>query len=169
MPSSTIDQLLKSPYGIVTETFQWFLDDGIRDDYCIDDTLKVMKNPKKFFKHYFKPFSKKPSALDLSIHGFQRFVDFCIEFAHFLQESAPYPLLQSAMWHFFCYWFEQIGEKVDEEVVEAAESFLSWSPEQDPKEAKKEVDQYVRRVKWAMGTLTNGDFGVPLRRLAAGF
>lgn len=148
------------------ETFQWFLDDGERDGYSIDDTLEVMSHREEFLKRFFSP-PDDWDALDQSLHGFQRFVDFCVDFNRLLEVSKAFPRLQSAMWHFFSYWFDELGDKVGTQIGEAARLFLNWKPTTKTQraEAEKEVQRYVASVERALKKLTSGKYGEELKKL----
>lgn len=87
------------------KTFLWFLDDGRRGGYGIEDTFVVLGNPEQYLERILKPPTER-NPLDLSLQGVQGFLAFCLEFDDLLQRSNSYPLFQSAQSHYFSYWFE---------------------------------------------------------------
>src|SRR5262249_41493301 len=95
-------------------------------------------------------------------------LDFCLRFDALLRRTADLPLLQSAMWHFFAYWFDELGEEVGEDMGKAAAGFLKWSPQEgvDPRKAREEVERFVKRVNATMRRLTSGKYGQALENLA---
>src|SRR5262249_21401592 len=75
------------------EQFQWYLEYGVRGGYCSDNTLAVIRDQKRFKKRFNKPVGKRDD-LDMSLRGFSKFLDFCLQFDALLRQSADLPLLQ---------------------------------------------------------------------------
>jgi Dyp-type peroxidase family len=155
------------------KTFLWFLDDGRRDGYGIEDTLAVLGNPEQYLERLLKPPTER-NPLDLSLQGLQGFLAFCLEFDDLLQRSHPYPLFQSAQSHYFSDWFENIREKVDRRVNRAIQAFLNWSADKNEEtvqaeemvQAKEEIKAYVERIEVAVKRLVSEAYGQALWREA---
>ncbi|MCA9037815.1 MAG: hypothetical protein KDA91_21945 [Planctomycetaceae bacterium] len=136
------------------ETFQWFLDDGMRGGFKIRDTIRVIRNRDQFANSITKSESKR-NTLDKSIIGFQKFVEFCIRFHQLLESAHPFPVLQGQLWQFFEYWFVALSDKVGRYVLEAVQHFADWEPldNLDRQQAKKEVEEYVRLAQTSISSL----------------
>jgi len=136
------------------ETFQWFLDDGFRDDFGISDTIRVIRDRDQFARCISKP-ERDRNALDDSIMGFQKFVDFCIRFHQLLEAARPFPVMQKQMWQFFEYWFVALSDQVGRYVVDAVEYFADWEPlnDSDKLAAEQEVREYVELAQTSIKSL----------------
>jgi hypothetical protein len=153
------------------QTFLWFLDDGYSEGYGINDTIEAVKRPQEFMDRLIKPPSEC-NALERSLHGLKAFISFCIKLDKLLQKATEYPLFQSAGWHYFAYWFERVGDKVDKGTNEALRQFLSWPQKGEvtsPEKSKEkdyligEVGSYVKQVDSVMKRLVRGKYGLALK------
>src|SRR5579884_1856055 len=110
---------------------------------------------------------KGRSALNLSVCGLQQFVTFCIELDDLLRRTAPYPLLQSAQWHYFGYWFECIREKIGRWLNLVMERVRHWSPREEDErrrqQAKQAIDTFLTQVMEALQRLLSPTYGEALR------
>jgi hypothetical protein len=153
------------------KVFLWFLDDGRRDGYGIEDTLTVLGNPEQYVERLLKP-PTEWSPLDLSLRGLQGFLAFCLEFDDLWQRSNHYPLFQSSLSHYFSYWFENIGEKVARQVNRAMQAFLDWSTDkstdknEETVQAKEKIKAYVKDIEDIMKKLVLRVYGQKLREEA---
>lgn len=108
------------------DTFLWFLDDGLDEGYNINDTIKVLGNPKTLGESLSKKSSKR-DALDESVIGFLSFLGLCRNLDALFQRSREFPLLQSAMWHYFAYWFDLIRGEVGRHVDLGIRNYTRWA------------------------------------------
>lgn len=151
------------------ETFQWFLDDGVRDEFDISDTVHVIKHRDLFASCISKP-EEDRNPLDASIIGFQKFVYFCIRFHQLLEAARPFPVMQKQMWQFFEYWFVALSDKVGRYVVDAVEYFADWEPldDSDKQKAQQEVREYVELAQMSIRSLLARNGLEPPRASVAG-
>jgi hypothetical protein len=144
------------------EMFLWFLDSGSSDDFDLSDTMETLLNQRKFLDRIVKAPAKQDS-LDMSLHGFRKMLAICADLDALLQRAAAYPLLQSAMWRYYEYWFDHIGKQVGSDLKRAVGNFLEWAPEKPSKKATKEIRAYVDEVNAVVDRLTSGMYGEALK------
>lgn len=152
------------------ELFQWFLDDGSTGDDDITDTLRLLRSPARTMEALMKDRGKR-TIVKQSVSGAQKFFIFCGEFDSLLQDAKRFPLLQSAMWTYYSYWFELISEKVNSRMRTIVTSFQEWTPDQSAAELgarvrpdKKQIKQYVTVINGVLDRLFSGTYGRALRR-----
>ena len=105
--------------------FLWFLEDGTTEGYAIDDTLEALSEPKQFAKCLMQSPSSR-DALDMSVIGFGRFIQFCRHMDSLLRACEGLALLQSAMWHYHAYWFKHMEVDFGKALAEAVAQVSSW-------------------------------------------
>ena len=91
-------------------TFLWFLEDGSKKGYGIDDINEIFRNPDRL---NYKLTTNKPHILNQAIWGFVKYIHFLEQYYDLLIDSREEKLLQSAFWHFQSYWFLGMKEKFD--------------------------------------------------------
>jgi chaperonin GroES len=147
------------------ETFLWFLDDGWIDGYCLNDTLLQLRNPSQLVDRFLKPPPDR-NALDLSLRGVQSFLTFCIDLDDLLQRSAGHPLLQSAQWYYYAYWFkciqEQVGSTIDKVITQISQWSTKRKQADQPQVAKHAIRDYVSKVRDVLKRLCSGEYGESL-------
>jgi hypothetical protein len=136
------------------ETFQWFLDDGFRYGVGLPHTLAAIRSREKFAECVQVEESRR-GPLEKSIVGFQKFVEFCIQFNELLKLAQPFPVFELLMWSYFSYWFVELKENVGSEVRKAVRLFATWDPldENDREAATKEVADYIEAADTAISNL----------------
>jgi hypothetical protein len=111
------------------EVFQWFLDGGTRGDHDIDDTIKILRNPRETFQT-LQSRPKRGDHARKSVHGAQKFLGFCAELDQLLADADKTPLFRSAMWTFHSYWFDRIEDSIAGRLEKMLDGFLKWGSEQ---------------------------------------
>jgi len=119
------------------ELFQWFLDSGWVGDFSIADTLEILQSPPRTMDALSKDPAKR-STPEQSVNGAQKFLTFCGEFDNLLQEAQHFPIFQSEMWTYYCYWFDLIGTKVGNQLNQILESFIKW----DAEDSEADLEQH---------------------------
>lgn len=94
------------------ECFLCMLDSFEIDGYSLDDLLEILPEPTSFVSHLARR-KEDQTAVDQSLHGFIRFLDFCQKFDGLLEETNDEPVLKDAMWRFHEYWFRILGDRVE--------------------------------------------------------
>lgn len=133
------------------ECFLWFLDDGWRGGYSFRDTLEVLRSHKRFLKSITKAPAKK-TALDESVEGFGKFLNFAVELDGILQACWNFPDFQKRLYENHAYWFRQMGEALGKRVFKALESYV------EIKERDLPEDDYFRRAKSALMNLLSRSY-----------
>jgi hypothetical protein len=127
------------------ELFQWFLDSGWTDGYGIDDTLRILEKPERTMKALMKNPAKR-TIPEQSVSGAQKFLVFCGEFDGLLEEARQFPLFQSAMWTYYSYWFDLIGQKVGRRLGHILDSFIKWGTGDSEADLEQQKQQIERQV-----------------------
>ena len=84
--------------------------DGYEVDGCSWDELeKLLAHPKKYVSRVLK--GDENDMLVSAASGFHGFLSFCRDFQELLWQVESQPLVQSAFWHLFSYWFERLADE----------------------------------------------------------
>jgi hypothetical protein len=140
------------------ETFQWFIDGGCRGGYDIDDTLAVLKSPKRFFTGMTSS-AKQMTSLQKSVAGFRTFLIFCRELDALLGDEALPRMARFELWHYFAYWFSNLGAYVGKHMEMAIRSIASWSltvGDDSSADRKRAVEAYLTNIDH----LISGGYGI---------
>ena len=106
-------------------TFFRMLDQFRIGGYRISDLIGVLKDPDSFFDHIARPPSKR-TPLEHGLRGLSRFLVFCDRLGGWLKASGKLPLLQSAGWHLYGYWFGIMRETLAPVLIGALDEFQEW-------------------------------------------
>jgi hypothetical protein len=148
------------------DLFLWFLDDGFSDGYSLQDVVGCLLNRSTFLKRILKS-PERQDDLDSAVCGFGKLLSFCIDFDSFLQRCSGWPLFQSALWHYYAYWFDLVGESIGPKLLEIIDNFYSWKPEQS-RPANKMMREYMDQSRKSIDRLLSGAYGVALRKSCQG-
>lgn len=149
------------------------LDDGILlrmldsftiQGYRFSDVVELISNPDVFINHLLLA-PKKRDVKAQALNEFSLFIQFCFDLHQLLAQTESQPLLQSAMWNHYSYWFDIIGDELREQLGEALSQFLKWNPEGGDKDAAKAVQLYVREALTVLKALTSHRFAEPVDAL----
>lgn len=116
------------------ETFLWFVDTGSIGSADLGSTKRLLRNPARTMQALLKA-PEKRTAAEASISGAQKFLAFCGELDALLEEAAPYPVFQAAMWQFYAYWFLLIGKGLEKALLGILHTLGRWAPLQEAPEA----------------------------------
>ena len=133
------------------ECFLWFLDGGWRGGYSYRDTLKALSSRKRLLKSMLCRPSDK-TALDASVEGFGKFLNFCVQLDLTLQASSRWPLFQVEMFENHSYWFQQMGKKLGEKIFRALSNYVEIKAEDSPE------DYYFVNVQNSLKRLLSGKY-----------
>ncbi len=149
------------------------LDDGILllmldsfwiQGYGFRDVVKLISKPEEFANHLLLAPNKR-DVRSQALNEFSLFMQFCFDLRQLLVKIESRPLLQSAMWNHYSYWFDIIGDKLNEQLGEALSQFLKWKPEGDGTDAIEAVQTYVRDARIVLKDLTSRRFIEPVDAL----
>ncbi len=149
------------------------LDDGILllmldsfwiQGYGFRDVVELIGKPEEFINHLLLA-PKNRDVRSRALNEFSMFMQFCFDLHQLLAKTESQPLLQSAMWNYYSYWFDIIGDKLNEQLGEALSQFLKWKPLGDDTDAVKAVQTYVREARTVLEDLTSRRFSEPVDTL----
>ncbi|GEM_PF-2742998 len=100
------------------------------DGYCygkapaivsIDSVIRAFESPDRVVEAAFRPASQL-TPLDSGIIGLLHFATFCTSLHEFLERCKDLPLLQSAFWFFYAYWFREYKKDVKNLSIQAIQN-----------------------------------------------
>lgn len=127
------------------ERFQWFLNSGWTDGYGIFDPFRILKSPESTMRALMKNPAKRTIPEQL-VSGAQKFIIFCGEFDDLLEETQQFSLFQSAMWSYYSYWFDLIGQKVGRCLGHILDSFIEWDAGDSEADLRRQRQQIEKQV-----------------------
>jgi hypothetical protein len=143
------------------DLFLWFLDDGSDAGYGLSDVIECLLNRSDFVKCVLRS-PRKRDELDSAVCGFGKLLSFCMDFDALLQRCETWPLFQSALWHYYAYWFDLVGGSIGPRIREIIDNFYSWKPEQSSL-ANHVMGQYMDQSQHSVDRLLSGTYGAALR------
>jgi hypothetical protein len=150
--------------------FMETLDDGyllrMLDSFTIEgyrfcDVVDLISMPATFISHLLLA-PKERDARSRALNEFSLFMQFCFDLRKLLLQTESYPLVQSALWNHYGYWFDIIGKELSEQLGDALSRFLEWKPVGDDKDAAKAVQDYVGEARAVLKVLTSQEFAAPI-------
>ena len=159
------DSFKRSDYA---QSFLWFLEDGVIDGHDLRDTLlAAIGDPASFFDNLHVP-PLEQTPLQQSLHGFRVFLSFCLSLSALLEQSKPWPLLQSAFWHYYAYWFGHLEANIRDRLQPAIQAMELW--DQVRENSVIEITRsYLQQLNGAVERLVSGGFGDYLTSAAEAF
>lgn len=142
------------------ESFLWLLDAGIYSGYDLRAFLKFLEKPDEALAGVWRhPENRSP--LDSLVAGMIRFFEFCLDLAEELRRAGKTPLLGSAIWFYYSYWFREFSHDVGPESKKLLAIMRGWAAKlpAHEKQAAKRTDEDVRR---ALEELTGSRYSDPL-------
>jgi hypothetical protein len=80
-------------------------------EYDLQDLLDSLKEPKTLASVLRR--KQRKDELDRAIWGFIKYTGLLGEFSFLLDQSEPFPLFQSAMWHYHGYYFDRLNKTMN--------------------------------------------------------
>ena len=87
----------------------------------IDSVIRAFENPERVVEAAFRSTSQL-TQLDSGIIGLLHFATFCTSLYEFLERCKDFPLLQSAFWFFYAYWFREYKKDVKALSIQAIQN-----------------------------------------------
>lgn len=153
--------------------FMETLDDGyllrMLDSFTIEgfrfcDVVDLISLPDRFINHLLLA-PEKRDARSRALNELSLFMQFCFDLRQLLLQTKSYPLVQSAMWYHYSYWFDILGNELNEQLGDALSRFLEWKPLGDDHDAAKAVQDYVSEARAVLRVLTSQEFAQPVDEL----
>lgn len=147
------------------KTLLRMLDSFTIGGYRFRDVVTLMGTPDKFIDHLLLD-ADANEILALAASELGLFMQFCFDLRDLLDRCRDLPLLRSAIWTYYCYWFEILGDALKAQLGDALGRFLEWKvPEGAAKETSREIQDYVRRARVVLVDLTSGQLGAQVNDL----
>ncbi|MDB6027363.1 MAG: hypothetical protein JWM68_3586 [Verrucomicrobiales bacterium] len=137
------------------------LDSFTIDGYWFSDVVELIGTPEAFIDHLLRS-SEDRDARSCALFEFSIFMQFCFDLKELLERFGSQPLLQSAMWNHYGYWFDIVGKQLNEQLGAALARFLQWEPRSGRKEVVDEVRTYVSEAQTALKLLTSRAYSSPV-------
>jgi hypothetical protein len=128
--------------------------------YRFADVVTAIGKPDEFISALLLA-PQKRDVLSQTLNEFSLFMRFCFDLLQLLTLTKSL-LLQSAIWNYYSYWFDIIGDELNEKLGEALSQFLQWKPARNDIKAAQEVQTYVAGAFAALETLTSRRFAEPV-------
>src|SRR5579863_8549231 len=121
--------------------FLRLLDAFTIDGYAFRDLVALVHKPDQFISRLLAS-KKEDNPLSKALKEFSLFMQFCFDLRQLLS-ATPSPILRSAIWNHYGYWFDIIGDKLKDQLGTALLQFLDWTSTVDDWNAGKAVQGYV--------------------------
>jgi hypothetical protein len=129
------------------------------------DLVELIGTPQTFVDHLMLH-EGTDKVLALAAIELGLFLQFCVDLRNVLLGTRDAPLLQSAIWTHYGYWFDILGEALNRKLDAALSRFLEWKvPDGANDEASRELQAYVGRARGALAELTSGRFSNPINQI----
>ena len=124
----------------------------------IDSVVDSFQTPERVAEALARP-ADQITYFDRGISGMVRFLTFCHDLDQLLVLCSGMPLVRSAFWFFYAYWFHEYSVDVAQKSMEAIDKVMKAAE-------SKGSDSTVDRFKWEhlLQRLTSGEFA---KRLVA--
>lgn len=122
----------------------------------IDTVVTSFQSPDRVAEALARP-ADQITYLDRGISGMVRFLTFCHDLDGLLVLCSGMPLVQSAFWFFYAYWFHEYSVDVAQKTMDAIEKVMTAAD-------SRGADSTVERQKWELllHRLTSGESAKPL-------
>jgi hypothetical protein len=104
-----------------------FLDDYVIDGYDWSNVAKIVQSPERFCCVLSDPQSEDEIVAS-AVFGYWKFVSFCNNLHELLDGLDKRVLLQSAVWHYYEYWFRLLKDKVGPALKRSLASIKAMLP-----------------------------------------
>jgi hypothetical protein len=149
---------------LAEKTLLLLLDSFTLDEERFDDFVNLLGTPAAFIERLLDE-DNHEDVLALAAKEFGLFMQFCFDLRDLLIRT-EIPLLQSAVWTYYSYWFDILGRELNTRLGQALERFLQWKADgEEAAEASEEIQDYVRRARGVLEELTSGAYGDAIKSL----
>ncbi len=144
--------------------FLRMLDSFTIEGYRFGDIVDVIGHREEFIRYLLlAPEDRDP--LSSALYEFSLFMEFCFDLERLLSNAESRSLLQSAMWNHYGYWFDILGNELNERLGSALSQFLEWKPKKGDVHGTSEIQTYVSKARAMLDTLTCRRFTEPVDAL----
>ncbi len=115
----------------------------------INSVIHAFENPDRVVEAAFRPTSQL-TPLDSGIIGLLHFATFCTSLYEFLERCKDFPLLQSAFWFFYAYWFREYKKDVKNLSIQAIQNAALNSKDTGAQALASESQDRLSRIMTAL-------------------
>ncbi|MBZ5574423.1 MAG: hypothetical protein LAO09_21410 [Acidobacteriia bacterium] len=123
----------------------------------------VVSDKDDFMSRILAVRSEQKEFPDRLLQGLSGTLGLCEDLDRLLEDSKPFPLVQSAMWTYHADLFSTVGGRLPSYLMAVVTSFVEWTTEEPESERATAITSYVENVKEFMGRLSSGAYGHSLR------
>jgi superfamily II DNA or RNA helicase len=131
------------------------------EGYGFSDMVALISNPEELTRRLLLA-PEERDVLSTALNEFSLFMEFCFDLERLLSNIESKPLLQSAMWNHYSYWFDIIGDELNEQLGLALSQFLEWKAKTGDMNSAGAVQTYVSKARAVLETLTSRRFAEPV-------
>jgi hypothetical protein len=148
--------------------FLRMLDSFTIQGYRFGNLVDIIGQPEAFVERLLEA-PEERDVCSRALHEFSLFMQFCFDLDNILARADSRPIIQSAIWNHYGYWFDIIGEELGEQLGKALMQFQTWELKAQDHEAVRAVQTYVNEASAVLKTLTSRQFGAPVDALLGVF
>ncbi|MBS1828063.1 MAG: hypothetical protein JST93_22325 [Acidobacteria bacterium] len=114
------------------DAFLWFLDSGSYGRWNVSHLVRTLSAPDAYGESLLK---EKRTPLDRGVAGYGKFLSLCLVLDRLLQDAAQWPLVQSAMYHYYEYWLRSLRKRASSVLKPTLRAMLAWNLREDDEKA----------------------------------
>lgn len=141
------------------DAFLWFLDSGSFGEWDVQDLVRELSAADAYARSLFR---KKRTKLDQGVAGYGKFLSLCLVLDRLLQEAAGWPLVQSAMYHYYEYWLRSLRKNASSVLKPTLRAMLAWNVQEENENAKL-ARQDLQAAHDQIARLLQAKYGAALR------
>jgi hypothetical protein len=141
------------------------LDSFTIDGYRFRDLVALIETPERFVQYLLG--DPQRETLGQAARELGLFLQFCVELRGLLDRTGELPVLQSAMWSYYGYWFDVLGEELNRRLGDALTRFPAWQVPagSSADDATHEIQKFVRHAQSVIRDLTSRKYAAPIDAL----
>jgi hypothetical protein len=132
----------------------------------------IETDPRPRPQEYVESVTRSPEELttiDLALCGFRQIIKYLFRLDSLLTECENVPVFQSALWHYYSYWFDAASRSVKNGLRAMIRPFALWHPPPNTEgtendSAAEEISSFVNKATEVIDRLCSTRYAHPLRR-----
>lgn len=142
------------------DTFLWFLDSGKFGKWSVRDLVRTLSESDAYAEALLK--QRKRTPVDRGVAGYGKFLSLCLVLDRLLQDAAGWPLVQSAMYHYYEYWLRSLRKNASSVLKPTLRAMLAWNLQEDEEKAGL-ARQDLQTAHDQIARLLRAKYGAALR------
>lgn len=141
-----------------------FMDDFVIQQHRFSDVMRALEKPVEYRERLLRP-ARERDNIDQALHELGSFFDFCASLQQLLNRASDRPLIQSAIWHNYAYWFDLMSDKLKGKLEGVVDRFLSWHVELTTTEDSETLRAYITELQDTLDDVMSRKYAEPIERL----